>query len=146
MSSLHYQFIEELRVRVEALVPAWGTGGVQCDDNYRVEREMRPACRIADASVIFLRAKSTCEWDQASRFKIVILANTRLDRDARWVAICKALKGGPDTPWATANVHTVRITEVVFAQESVDAACYIATLHGEVQCLPVVAYAPDSKK
>ena len=65
---------------------------------------------------------------------------------ASTLADARFVHGFSETPWATSNVHTVRITEVVFAQESVDATCYIATLHGEVQCLPVVAYAPDTKK
>lgn len=145
MPSIPEQLIQAIEARVVAvggLLP-WGAGGVQRLDDFAVEREMRPAARIVETGIRFSpSANNRTEWGMASSFAVNIVTDSPADRDARWLAVCKAMAA----PFAVDGVNRVRLVEVLNTNHEKDVTAFAAMMRFEVDYFAVEAWAPDVKR
>lgn len=145
MPTIPEQLIQEIEARIAAFIGplAWGSGGVQRSESFAVEREMRPACRIVEMPIRFDHgSKNREEWGMSSAFAVNVITGSPADRDARWLAICKACKPAFTVP----GVNRVKLVEVLNSGHEKDITVYQAMMRFEVDYFPVEAWAPDTKK
>lgn len=141
MPSLHHQALTELQARITAM-GGWGSGGVQRRATFAVEREQRPAARIAAGVVTFEHGQNVCEWPTVASITVAFISNDDAQLDAIWLAFCAALKA----PWTTPGVKRVIPADLVYAQAEHDATAFQLTIRLNVKHGAVVAYAPDQSK